>query len=718
MVIGFLFFSCSEEENIPINSEKAHLSFGTVLNDLLSDAINKQEIGQLPACSDDEPSYVEIILLQGETEILGSSGDPFSIDLVAGQIFTEEVPELELDPGTYTLDHFAVFNSSGELIWLAPKGGVLGNLVEDPLPLTINLGAGVKKYVEVNVLCFDDRDVNEYGYLFFDLIPTKTLEFCYFINYCDESGRHSPAAYSVDIWLGTDDSGSVLYSGLENSISTEGEDPSAEPLCIALPDLSEFEDDEDYIYYEINLLDWEAVYGDVNNTVIQGTLSRADIQANFDGEDNVEYEHLRFGCDGDDVDPGNGEENDSDGDGISDEEDNCPNEDNPGQEDTDGDGVGDACDNCPNDANPNQEDSDEDGVGDACEDGEEPDADEDGVVDAEDNCPAVANPDQEDGDGDGVGDACDNCPDEANPNQEDSDEDGVGDACEEGVEPDADEDGVADAEDNCPAVANPDQEDGDGDGVGDACDNCPDEANPNQEDSDEDGVGDACEEVTAPDDDGDGISDDEDNCPAVANPNQEDSDGDGVGDACDNCPEVANADQADSDSDGVGDACEDTGTPGGDDDSLTNGENHTGDIFLGDLDTWTFNVEAGDFIHITMVRTSGDLNPEIRLISPTGEVVRHAWTWEASAQLVVNEAPVDGIYRLIAGDAHADGSGEYLLRLAQAPENFEVPTEDEGGELTNGANQTGSILRAHLDQWCFASNEGDFILIKIVRTSG
>jgi hypothetical protein len=161
---------------------------------------------------------------------------------------------------------------------------------------------------------------------------------------------------------------------------------------------------------------------DIGDTSQAGTVD-------FDGNPRVQDGD---GIDGAAIDPGAFEFSspfvDSDGDGIFDDEDNCPQVDNVMQTDLDGDGVGDACDPCPA------------GV----------DADRDGHCDGADNCPDVANTGQSDVDADGTGDACDPCP--ADPQD------------------DVDADGVCGDLDNCPDVRNPSQRDRDGDGQGDACD--------------------------------------------------------------------------------------------------------------------------------------------------------------------------------------------------------------------------------------------------------
>jgi hypothetical protein len=92
---------------------------------------------------------------------------------------------------------------------------------------------------------------------------------------------------------------------------------------------------------------------------------------------------------------------DTDGDGIADGDDLCPNAYDPLQWDTDNDGIGDTCDDCPL----TSESTCESAAG---------DLDADGIPNEDDNCPSIGNNDQADRDSDGIGDVCDDCPDEPN----------------------------------------------------------------------------------------------------------------------------------------------------------------------------------------------------------------------------------------------------------------------------------------------------------------
>lgn len=131
-----------------------------------------------------------------------------------------------------------------------------------------------------------------------------------------------------------------------------------------------------------------------------------------------------------------------------------------GGTDTDGDGIYDKDDACPEEAGLE--------IFNGC-----PDSDSDGIEDSKDSCPNTAGLAEfngcPDGDGDGVMDKEDNCPKIA------------------GLKslagcPDADGDGVADGDDNCVNVAGPAANKGcpwpdtDGDGILDKDDKCPNEA--------------------------------------------------------------------------------------------------------------------------------------------------------------------------------------------------------------------------------------------------
>jgi len=128
---------------------------------------------------------------------------------------------------------------------------------------------------------------------------------------------------------------------------------------------------------------------------------------------------------------------DTDGDGIYDKDDACPEvaglEAFNGCPDADGDGIEDGKDSCPNEAGSKEMNG--------C-----PDADGDGIADKDDACPNEAGiaalAGCPDADGDGVADKDDACPSEAGP------------AENKGCPwPDSDSDGVLDKDDQCPDVA-------------------------------------------------------------------------------------------------------------------------------------------------------------------------------------------------------------------------------------------------------------------------
>ena len=191
---------------------------------------------------------------------------------------------------------------------------------------------------------------------------------------------------------------------------------------------------------------------------------------------------------------------DTDGDGIVDDQDKCPNR--PGKApsgcpDTDGDGVTDDMDKCPK-------------VAGRPPDGCPADADNDGIPDEKDLCPQRAGPAPSgcpDTDGDGVTDDRDKCPK-------------VPAKTPDGCPADTDKDGIPNAKDKCPTVAGPAPSgcpDADGDGVPDHVDKCP--------------------KVPAKTPDG---------CPA-------DADGDGIPDAVDKCPNQPETKNGYKDADGCPD---------------------------------------------------------------------------------------------------------------------------------------------------------------------
>ena len=256
--------------------------------------------------------------------------------------------------------------------------------------------------------------------------------------------------------------------------------------------------------------------------------------------------------------------------------------------DSDGDGVNNADDQCPN--TPTGATVNANGCIDQVDEAQ--DSDNDGVVNSEDNCPDTANPDQLNLDGDERGDACD----------ADADGDGILDEDETDTDPrlaDTDGDGIKDGADNCPTIGNAQQNDTDNDGIGDACDDDIDNdgvANDSDvfpydssesKDNDLDGIGDNADD----DDDNDGVKDEDDAFPydpseskdndldGIGDNTDDDDDNDGVKDEDDAFP-FDQSEQTDTDGDGIGnnaDPDDDNDGVNDGDDAFPEDENESGD---------------------------------------------------------------------------------------------------------------------------------------------
>ena len=268
---------------------------------------------------------------------------------------------------------------------------------------------------------------------------------------------------------------------------------------------------------------------------------------------------------------------DSDGDGISDDEE-IANGTDPNNSDTDGDGLSDS-EEILTGTDPNVGDTDGDGLSDGEEitqtgtDPNETDTDDDGLTDGEEVNTHGTNPNSGDTDQDGLGDSyeVDNSLDPTDP---DMDDDGLSDGdedalCTDITNPDTDGDGSLDGvESRCPTsdpcVADSAADiclDSDGDGLSDT-----EEAtygtDPNSADSDGDGLSDGQEvfiygtDPNAEDTDGDGLTDGDEVNTYGTNPNSGDTDGDGLSDSDELNNHGTDPTRTDTDGDGLSDSAE------------------------------------------------------------------------------------------------------------------------------------------------------------------
>lgn len=323
IIITLFFISCSKEEEVgsinKLSTQNVSLEIGTVLNDFAYETGSRTPLNQIPDCNDEAAPAVARLTLTfkgitktADVNIL-TDGTRFYTD------YSEdlEIPVTIRDDGDSENDFTRVRisklliydgdpNDAGNLIWVAPSGdGDLRGYVANPLPLDIIVRPGTKKYENIEVLCFDQRMANEYGFPLFDLNPQKLYKLCFFANYCHENGRHYPANYSLDLFvLNAEGERIQLYNHNDANARPEiGQYESGEyfakPLCVVVPAPPRgFTDNQDYLFYTITLENSDA-YGAIKDIVLaEEGLNWNDVTKLFNVDSMTnEYIHVFINCD-------------------------------------------------------------------------------------------------------------------------------------------------------------------------------------------------------------------------------------------------------------------------------------------------------------------------------------------------------------------------------------------------------------------------------------
>jgi len=324
VVIAFLLVLVSCEKETALNTDdsaKGTLSFGSLISQFDNNSEKTWLTDEVPTCKTDSPKYVRVALKYfdaGKQEwkwYKNSNSDKIEIEVNPngtdtnndGQIdswFTKESLDLELNVGEYSLEYFAVTDGVGEdsqILYLAPRKEenaidpdlqpvLFHNFVNDPLPVQISIGTGVKYYQPVEVLCYDDAFFFNFGYLFFDFNSQNLRNLCIYGNYCQQNGKHIPAQFKTKVWKGDNYNDANLLVSAENKLkSFTAEDGSfqyyTEAICFPLPDIE---------LYSAKI--WLVEENKPDLLIRKGTFSKNDLDLLFEASNNFSYYHFREGC--------------------------------------------------------------------------------------------------------------------------------------------------------------------------------------------------------------------------------------------------------------------------------------------------------------------------------------------------------------------------------------------------------------------------------------
>lgn len=135
---------------------------------------------QVPECDDDAIwSHVVFSIkdADGNTSVYNST-----INYIGEEYLTQVI---KLDPGTYLLTSFMVYDTEGNIIRAAPmSSSIYHNLMTYQLDLEFIVEPFIKKQVPIDVLCYEELAYDEFGFTWFEFNDVRIEYQCIFGDIC------------------------------------------------------------------------------------------------------------------------------------------------------------------------------------------------------------------------------------------------------------------------------------------------------------------------------------------------------------------------------------------------------------------------------------------------------------------------------------------------------------------------------------------------------
>ncbi|MGK7397401.1 MAG: right-handed parallel beta-helix repeat-containing protein [Candidatus Cyclobacteriaceae bacterium M3_2C_046] len=190
----------------------------------------------------------------------------------------------ELEPGTYYILSFVVYNDQGDAIFATPAAdSEFGPFVSTALPLQFSVSLYEKTPLIIEVLCVENFTPPQFGFSFWNLDIKATRQLCIWGNSCDPDQNNGLA--QMEAWIYPDkqhtEATDLIWGGRTD---IEDEDPDNNILCLKFPYDPEIPAEEQIFYVMLQ----------IDNILLTATLSLADIE---EINTNAGYIHLNKDCD-------------------------------------------------------------------------------------------------------------------------------------------------------------------------------------------------------------------------------------------------------------------------------------------------------------------------------------------------------------------------------------------------------------------------------------